>query len=316
MKRYLAQRAQQEDQTQVEHMRAIAYFIEKIKPSKETITDCAEELEIFHHRCELGQYALAQEVIDICVDFLKRQGYYGDLIRIHERLTAEWYPQNPKEQHNLGWAWARLGNLYRSVGKYRAAISSHKEAQAKFNQIDFSKGKAASLGNLGNVYQLLGQYEQAINFHQQSLEITREIGDRWGEAASLFNKSLALARYEPRCFQALVTLQQAREIYAELQLDHRVEKCDEEIYAFNRIIATEQRQSVPILPPTPTIDNAPPQDDWYGSQPTYQITTSLHLTTPNQLGSLVLRWISDRPSHRMAAEISDQRNEPRSFHSC
>ena len=47
VKRYLAQRAQQEDQTQVGHQRAIAYFLAKIKPSKITIADCAEELEIF-----------------------------------------------------------------------------------------------------------------------------------------------------------------------------------------------------------------------------------------------------------------------------
>jgi tetratricopeptide (TPR) repeat protein len=95
-----------------------------------------------------------------------------------------------------------------------------------------------SLNNLGLAYKSLGQYQRAIDLFEQSLEIKREIGDRHGEADSLCNLALALAKYEPRQFEALTALQQARAIYAELKLDHEVEQCDAEIYAFNQIIPT------------------------------------------------------------------------------
>jgi|GEM_PF-596958 len=426
MLRSVQQALRDSEQEREAHERAIAYFAANIRAEKETIADCAEELEIFHHCCELGEYAPASRIMDTCVNFLDRRGYYRTLLPIYDRLTHDWSLENPddaEDQRNLGGAWTRLGNLYLGVGQYQAAIAPHEKAQTLFNKISFPQGiaaslgnlgsayrslgqyeraiefhqqsleiereignrggednslgnlggayqslgqyerainfhqqsleikreignrggeanslgnlgsayqslgqyeraiefhqqsleiereignrggeaaslgslgsayqslgqyeraiefhqqsleiereignrggEAASLGNLGNVYQSLGQYERAIEFHQQSLEIEHDIGDRSGEANSLFNKSLALARYEPRRFGALVTLQQARKIYTELQLDHEVEKCDEAIRNFNQIIATEQRQSAPVLPPTPTIGNAPPKDDWY-----------------------------------------------------
>ena len=43
---------------------ASAYFLANLKPAKTTIADCAEELEIFHHRCELQQYDLAYKILD------------------------------------------------------------------------------------------------------------------------------------------------------------------------------------------------------------------------------------------------------------
>ena len=506
MLRSVQQALRDSGQEREAHQKAIAYFIANIKPSMATITDCAEELEIFHHRCELGEYALACQSMDTCVNFLNRRGYYRILLPIYDQLTHDWSLKNPndaEDQRNLGWAWTRLGNLYQDVGQYQAAIAAHEKAQTLFNKISFPHGKAASLGSLSNAYQSLGQYERAIDFSQQSLEIAREIGDRSGEAnslinlgnthntvgqyeraidfsqqsleiareigersseakslsnlgnsclslgqyawaidflqqsleiereigdrsheaksfgslgnvclslgqypraidflqqsleiereigdrsgeanslislgsaslsleqyaraidflqqsleiereigdrsgeakslnnlgsaslslgqyaraidflqqsleikrdigdrngeakslvslgsaslslgqyaraiefyqqsleiarevgdrcvegASLLNKAQALAKYEPRRFEALDTLQQARAIYTKLKLDHMVEQCDEAIYNFNQIIATEQRQSAPVLPSTPTIGNAPPKDDWY-----------------------------------------------------
>ena len=296
------------------HEKAIVYFTANIKLAKETIADCAEELGIFHHRCELGQYALANQIVETCDEFLYRRGYYRDLITICERLTAEWNPQDAEEQSNLGSVWTTLGILYKSVGQYQAATASHKKAQTKFNQTDPFKDNANSLSNLGTTYQSLGQYERAINFYQRWLDIAREVSNRVGEAASLnglgtaydslgqykeaidfyqqslkiareisdrdgeanslsrlgaayqslgqyeqaigfyqqwldiareiddrgseatslFNKSLALANYKPRRSEALAILQQAREIYIDLQLDHMVARCDETIRDFNQ----------------------------------------------------------------------------------
>ena len=325
---------------------AAGYFAECIGPWDGTLASCAAELEVVHHRCELGQYAVANQVMDTCKELLTLRGYSRELVPVYERLTREWQAQAPTDaadQQNLGWAWITLGNTYFSLGQYQAAIDAHTQAQTLFAQleltagiaavlgnlggayqslgqyqraidfyqqwleiareigdrqgeasslgglgnayrslgqyqraidfyqqcleiareIDDRQGEASSLGGLGNAYQSLGQYQRAIDYQQQWLEIAREIGDRWGEGASLFNKALALAKYEPRRFEALATLQQARAIYTELQLDHIVEQCDEAIHNFNQIIATEQRQSAPTLPVAPTIGNPPPPDDWW-----------------------------------------------------
>lgn len=149
-----------------------------------------------------------------------------------------------------------LGNVYESLENYQKAISYY-QASFKIQQELGNRDWAAnSLGGLGNTYRSLGQYQRAIDFYQQCLEIKQEIGDRNGEAATFFNQALALIKYEPRRFEALTALRQAREIYAELQLEHEVERCDEAIYNFNQTIATEQRQSAPIIPTAPSISKS------------------------------------------------------------
>jgi tetratricopeptide (TPR) repeat protein len=226
------------------HEQAIAYFTAKIKPSKATIADCAEELEIFHHRCELGEYAFAYQIIDTCDTFLDRRGYYRELLPIYVQLTRDWHPAAADEQLDLGWAWTRLASLYRSVGMYQDAIDADQQAQTLFYQI----------------------------------------GDRNGEATALFNQAQTLAKYESRRFEALTLLQQARAIYLELELNHRVELCDDAIRDFNLIIATEQRQSAPSLPVASAIDNPPAPNDWY--------TRSLPTPPkPRNLSSGHTKWI-------------------------
>ncbi|MBW4442948.1 MAG: tetratricopeptide repeat protein [Plectolyngbya sp. WJT66-NPBG17] len=218
MRGLVEQELKESDRYRESHQKAIAYFASEIKPEKESIEDCAEELEIFHHYCELGEYALAKQIMDTCVDFLDRRGYYRNLLPIYQQLTQAWSGANPDdadEQRNLGWAWIRLGNLYRSVGQYQDAIEAHQQAQTRFDTIDFSQGRAVSLGSLGNAYQSLGQYQQAIDFQQQSLEIKREIGDRQGEANSLGSLGSAydsLGQYQ----QAIDFQQQSLDIAREI----------------------------------------------------------------------------------------------------
>ncbi|WNZ44768.1 tetratricopeptide repeat protein [Leptolyngbya boryana CZ1] len=163
------------------------------------------------------------------------------------------------EAQSLG----NLGNTYYVLGEYLRAIDFHQQSLGIAREIGNRIAEAQSLGSLGNTYYVLEQYQRAIDFYQKALEIRREIGARHGEADSLFNKALALAKYEPRRFEALATLQQACAIYAELKLDYMVEQCNEALYGFNRIIATEQHQSVPTLPVAPTISPTPAQDDWW-----------------------------------------------------
>lgn len=116
-------------------------------------------------------------------------------------------------------------------------------------EIGDRKGEANSLNGLGNAYRSLGQYQQANDFYQQSLEIKREIGDRHGEANSCFNLGLVFAKLD-RKWEAVIQYQNARQLYEALQLDHRVQTCDDAIREVGQVVA-----SAPIM--APTIDTEP-----------------------------------------------------------
>lgn len=143
----------------------------------------------------------------------------------------------------------RFGNFLLAQSCYKEAITAYQQSLEMAREIGDRHGAACSLHSLGNAYKSLGQYDRAIELYQQSLEVFREVGNRHYEANALATKALSLAKYESRRFEALDTLQQARAIFIELKLDHKVERCDEDIYAFNQIIATEQRQFTPAIPP-------------------------------------------------------------------
>jgi tetratricopeptide (TPR) repeat protein len=262
------------------HEGAIAYYSAHFQDWDGTIDSCRAELEVFYHAYELGQYQRAYKVLSRCVNQLDRSGQWRSLLPLYVRLTTEWQAADDIEARNLGGAWMRLGNLYRQLGDYQRAIAAHQKAQEISNQIDFTQGQAASLGNLGTAYQSLGQYQRAIDFHQQSLEIDREIGDRngearslgnlgiaykslkqyqraidfyqqsleidreigdrWWEGASLRNMGLALGNLN-RLPEALDYFQQAKAIFTELQLDHMIEPCDGNIQSCQQAIDKSQR---------------------------------------------------------------------------
>ena len=187
IRRYLWLKAGEMVQVEVAHQKATEYFQTAMVPWDGTLASCEAQFELFHHYCELGQFGVAYDVMNTCFGGLDRRGYYQELVTVYDRLTQEWEAQTPQEKENLGWAWTRLGNLYRDLGQYASAITHHEHAQNIFRTLDEKECIAASLMNLGIAYQSLGEYERAIDFHQQSLEIMREIGNRKEEANSLGN---------------------------------------------------------------------------------------------------------------------------------
>ncbi|WP_017306854.1 NB-ARC domain-containing protein [Spirulina subsalsa] len=133
------------------HLRAIAFYTSRFKARGEwgTVEDVREYLEVFYHRCELGEYEAAFDVIydggniDQDVDnFLNLRGNNLLRVELYQQLV-----NHLPDHHN--WRYT------------------------------------ASLTSLGNAYNSLGRYQEAIAFYEQSLEIKREIGNRGGEATSL-----------------------------------------------------------------------------------------------------------------------------------
>jgi tetratricopeptide (TPR) repeat protein len=183
--RYLQLRAREKGEDLSGHQRAIKYFSEHIQDWDGEIASCAEELEIFHHQCEQGEYQLSKQVMDGCFNQLNLAGYSQELVKVYERLTSEWIDPVDDERFNLCSAWTSLGNLYANIGQLRQSVTAHQEALELSAQIYSAEGIATSLGNLGGVYHSLGEYPLAIELCQQSLDTHREIGDREGEASSL-----------------------------------------------------------------------------------------------------------------------------------
>ena len=196
MLRSVQQALRDSGQEREAHERAIAYFTTNIRAKKETIADCAEEIEIFHHYCELGQYALADQIMDTCVNFLEQCGYYRSLLSIYDQLTREWNTQIPTkntEWKDLSIAWTRLGHIHGVLAQYQVAINCHLTSLEIQRQIGDRDGEGGSLCNLGLIYDSLGNCHKAVDLYQQSLEVIREVGNRQFEANTLGNLGIAVA---------------------------------------------------------------------------------------------------------------------------
>jgi tetratricopeptide (TPR) repeat protein len=224
----------------VAHEAAIAFYEANYQEWDGTIDSCQEDLEVFFHACELGQYGRANSTLDRRWELLERRGYYRELLPLYERLVGEWVPEDRAEQQEWAWTITSLGSLCCSLGEYQRAIDFQQQALEIKRQIGDRNGEAASLGNLGNAYKSLGEYHRAIDFQQKSLEITRQIGDRNGEGKSLFNIGIVLANLN-RYPEALQHFHQAQAIYTELQLDHMIEKCNNAIQTCNQTINKKRR---------------------------------------------------------------------------
>ncbi|MDA0267813.1 MAG: tetratricopeptide repeat protein, partial [Cyanobacteria bacterium] len=183
-------------------------------------------------------------------------GEYRRAINFHQQSLA--IKREIGDRNGEANALNNLGAAYQSLGEYRRSIDFHQQSSLITRETGDRKGEADSLNNLGAACQSLGEYLRAIDFYEQSLVIKREICDRHGEANSLFNRAIALAKLDDH-WATREGFEQARALYAELQLPHKVEKCDEAIQERNKIIAAQPRQAPTIgLPAAPK-----PTDDWW-----------------------------------------------------
>jgi tetratricopeptide (TPR) repeat protein len=186
------------------HQQAIEFYQTRYQPREtwQTVEDVQGYLEVFYHRCQLGEYETAFDVIregeegDQVDDFLTLRGNYQILVELYQQLV-EGLPDQKDWRYTA--SLISLGNAYQSLGRYEEAIAFQEQALAIYREIGHRGGEATSLNNLGNAYNSLGRYQDAIAFQEQALAIYREIGDRGGEESSLGNLGTAyesLGRYE------------------------------------------------------------------------------------------------------------------------
>ncbi|MDB9496896.1 tetratricopeptide repeat protein [Spirulina major CS-329] len=178
------------------HRWAIDYYDARKKPypwdvfeeRDRELAEVRDYLELFHHHCELGEYAQAFDVIydgnetgQSINRFLDFRGFQQEKIVLHEQLINiscgknHWYHRS---------SLTSLGNIYCFLGEYEKAIDQHEKSLAIAKQIRDKRGQGICLGNLGNAYKHLGEYEKAIEYHTEQLKITQEMEDKQGEAFS------------------------------------------------------------------------------------------------------------------------------------
>ncbi len=157
------------------HQQAIAYYSSMAQePPWQTLDDLKEYLEIFYHLCQLGEYAIADEILSDCNEFLYLRGYYSTIVELNQKLVQVWQPRDNEEKESLGWALTRLGGAYHSLGQFHNAIQSHKKSLNIDQEIGDRSGSGKALGNLGLAYYSLGDFHTAIDYHQQHLNIAQE----------------------------------------------------------------------------------------------------------------------------------------------
>jgi tetratricopeptide (TPR) repeat protein len=221
------------------HLKAIHFYLSRLKPRPEwqTVEDVREYLEVFYHRCQLGQYETAFDVIrsgslkvfnhccqsghqaafyiirsgsyDSCVDnFLSLRGENKLLVELYQELVTH---LTNKQDWRYTASLTSLGNAYESLAHYEKAISYHQQCLKIARELKDKRGEADSLNGVGNAYNSLGRYENAISYYQQCLDIFREIKHREGEAASLNNLGNAY-NFQGRYEKAIFFLKQSLDI--------------------------------------------------------------------------------------------------------
>ena len=97
-----------------------------------------------------------------------------------------------------GTCYAKLGNVFRSLGEYVMAKEYYEKALAISTEIGDREAEGTLYGILGSVFGSLGEYAMAKEYYEKALAISTEIGDRRGEGrryGNLGNVFLSLGKY-------------------------------------------------------------------------------------------------------------------------
>lgn len=85
-----------------------------------------------------------------------------------------------------------LGNLYKTLGRYREAIQCFQAALAVTRKHEMDRQSSWILNDLGDVYHDQNETELALSFHQQSLALKEKRGDPAEIASTLMNLGVDL----------------------------------------------------------------------------------------------------------------------------
>ncbi|MGC1309330.1 MAG: NB-ARC domain-containing protein [Phormidesmis sp.] len=217
----LVQRYLQAQATGEAHQRAIAHY-QSIKPPTLSATDEPEATipyqEIFHHYCELGEYAIALDFIrtqtdeddrySSCDMVLQLSGYNAIRLSQYERLTQQWQPDNDEEKRLFSDALKAQGDVLQFLDRRDEAIQNYDQALAIYRQVGDRLGEANTLKAQGL---LQADAQQGVAYLQSAQTLYEQIGDFYSQGVNLFYLGQRYAQLQQRdaaiaAFQAAASL--------------------------------------------------------------------------------------------------------------
>ncbi|MBF2046834.1 MAG: tetratricopeptide repeat protein [Elainella sp. C42_A2020_010] len=222
--------AQQAEALTQAHEKAAVYYQQQCVPLEPQTPPVAlaAYLGLFYHRCELGQYVDAWQLMQArtvadeqqgryssCEMFLRLQGSGSDRLKLrvlYERLVERWQPANRYEQNLFADVLQAIGEVLQFLKQSQEALSRYEAALQLYREVGSRLGEANTLQAIGEVLQFLNQRQEALSRYEAALQLYREVGSRLGEAntlSGLGNVYRALDRVD----QALDCHQQALNIH-------------------------------------------------------------------------------------------------------
>ncbi len=193
---------QKHEETQVQHARYFAAFLEqreeylKGAKQKQTFLEIALEIENARQAWQLavarGNVHEVEQSLESLYHFYNVQSRFQEGIELFAQAIDQW-SGDAQQARIFGKVLSRQGALYRYLGLYQQARTCLEQSLAIFERLKIQTEQVFCLVNLANVARNQGKYGEAERLSQESLALSRQVGDRWGASFSLF--LLGMVRY-------------------------------------------------------------------------------------------------------------------------
>jgi tetratricopeptide (TPR) repeat protein len=121
-------------------------------------------------------------------DVLQLLGRSDEALDCYSEMLVRAYRLNLRSRG--GSAHARIGRLFRDMGRLEDAEIHFDCALSLFEDSGDERGVASTIDDIGKLFWLRGDYEEALSATQRALGLRRKIGDRRSIALSLNNLGL------------------------------------------------------------------------------------------------------------------------------
>lgn len=132
-----------------------------------------------------------------------------------------------------------VGIVYKQFGDPISLVKSiryHENALRIAQQVGDKGSEGRTLGNLGITHSDSGNKQRAIEYYREALTIAKDLGDVRHVGIWAINAGMDLIDSDPT--QAKVFLEQAKDIFTKLSVNHLVEECETSL---RKLIRSENR---------------------------------------------------------------------------